>query len=103
MVELLGKSRTLHWLATSAVVDTETALQCGLVNVVAAEFDTELDGQLGKLARNDRTMIATLKQGVRRLDSTGRQAAIDAELEPFAKHWGSDAHRARVKAFLDKD
>jgi enoyl-CoA hydratase/carnithine racemase len=105
MVELVGASRTLHWLGTSAVVGADEAHETGLANAVAepGAFDATFDEQLRRLCRNDRRMIATLKAGARRARELDRGAAIAAELEPFADHWGSDAHHARVQAFLDRD
>ncbi len=104
MVRLVGRSRALHWLATGAIVEAEQALNAGLVNAVAGlSFDDFLADQVRRMARNSPEIIATLKAGSARAEELSRVESIAAELTPFAEHWGSDDHHARVAAFFARE
>lgn len=104
LVELVGASRAKAWLGTSAVVSSDDALTAGLANWRAepGEFESELAQVSDRLTRPNLDLIRTLKTGVERATVVPRNDAIDAELGPFARHWGSDAHHERVARFIER-
>lgn len=103
LIERVGRSTALRWLAEAKIVDTKTALNHKLIDRIAD--DGKLERQTWKwskqLTQNDRSFINNLKQGAIRL-TKARWDAIDAELESFAKFWESDLHEQRVEKFLDR-
>lgn len=103
LVEQVGRSTALQWLAEAAVIDTETALRHKLIDKVAdsGTIDRETMDWARKLVKNDRSFIKNLKEGAMRL-TNARWQAIEAELDSFARFWESDLHEKRVQQFLDR-
>lgn len=103
LVERVGRSTALRWLAEAAVVDTDEALHHKLVDRVVpeAELPDQTMQWTKKLSHNDRPFINNLKQGALKSSKTRREA-ITAELEPFARFWESEKHQQRVQQFLDR-
>ena len=103
LVERVGRSTALKWLAEAAVIDAEEALKNKLVDRVVAkdELDSKTLKWAEQLSKNDRQYIDTLKKGALRL-TEARWKAIEAELEPFSKFWEDKRHQNRVQKFLDK-
>lgn len=103
LVECVGRSTAMRWLAEAKVVDVNTALDHKLINRIATE--DKLDEQswkwAQKLTKNDRAFIQNLKEGAMRI-AQARWAAIDAELDSFAQFWESDLHEQRVEKFLNR-
>lgn len=99
LVEKVGRSTALLWLAEAKIVDVETALQQNLINRIV-EQDKVWD-QAKKLVKNDRTFIKNLKRGAMKL-TQARWKAINAELDSFAEFWESDLHEQRVEKFLNR-
>ncbi len=104
LVERVGRSTALQWLAETKIVDAETALKHKLINRVAIEGNLKNESWkwAQELTYNDRPFINNLKQGAMRLAKT-RWEAIEAELDSFAKFWESDLHEQRVEKFLNRD
>lgn len=103
LVERVGRSTALKWLAEVAVVDSQTALSHHLVDKVSSE-DQLADNTwewAEKLSHNDRDFIQTLKQGALEL-TEARWKAINEELDDFAKFWEDERHHDRVEKFLNK-
>lgn len=103
LVEVIGRSTALEWLAEAAVIEAETALSYNLINRVSK--DNELIDDTwrwaGQLSHNDRDFIKTLKEGALRI-SEARWKAIHEELEKFARFWEDDRHHKRVEKFLKR-
>lgn len=103
LVEKVGRSTALRWLAEAKIVGTEEALEQNLIDRTVEE------GQLQKqslhwardLSHNDRDFIKNLKRGAMQL-TKARWEAIDAELDSFAEFWESDLHEQRVEKFLNR-
>lgn len=101
LVERVGRSTALRWLAEAQNVDAQTALRHKLIDRIAQA------GELAKttrhwarlISKNDRNFIKNLKQGALRL-AEARWQAIASELDSFAKFWESDLHEQRVEKFL---
>lgn len=104
LVEVVGRSTALEWLAETAVVEAETALYHKLINRVSK--DNELIDNTWRWAKelghNDRDFIKTLKLGALRL-SEARWKAIDEELDSFSRFWEDERHHQRVEKFLNRN
>lgn len=103
LVEKVGRSTALQWLAEAKNVDAETALEHRLIDRIAE--DSRLQEETWEWAlemtKNDRPFIKNLKQGAMRL-TKARWKAINAELESFGEFWESDLHQQRVGKFLKR-
>ncbi|MEM1347310.1 MAG: enoyl-CoA hydratase/isomerase family protein [Myxococcota bacterium] len=104
LVHLVGRAKALRWIGLEHRVHAREALAAGLVDEVVAreELEVRVRALAERLARQDREMIGELKRGALRALELPRAAAIRAELEPFARAWGSKAHHQRVAAFLSR-
>lgn len=94
--EVVGKSTADFWLASQKVVNSDVALQSGLIQDVFDddEYDEKLSVLAHKLTLNDRTFIEYLKKN--------QQRNIINELEPFTQFWESEEHISRVTDFLNR-
>lgn len=103
LVERVGRSTALKWLAEAAVVDTKEALNHNLIDRVVTDnqLTKEAWNWARELSHNDRPFIDNLKQGALRF-AHSRWEAIEAELEPFAEFWESEKHQQRVQKFLGR-
>lgn len=103
LIERVGRSTALKWLAEAATVDAETALQHKLID------ELQLPGELNqhtrsfaeRITKNDRDFIHNLKQGAMRSAENHRDA-IRAELDMFGQFWEGDLHKQRVEKFLKR-
>lgn len=104
LVERVGRGLALSWLGTRALVPAPEAHRVGLLEHLSPPdtFAPDTAALAASLSKTPRDLIATLKQGALRATATPRPDAIAAELEPFARHWASEAHHARVEAFLGR-
>lgn len=103
LVEQVGRSTALQWLAGCAEIDTTEALEYRLINRVARpeQLRSETLQWAKKLSRNDRAYIEVLKTGAVRAANVRREA-IRKELEPFCKFWETELHFKRVEEFLNR-
>lgn len=103
LVERVGRSTALKWLAEAAVVDSSTALSHRLIDKVSSddELAEKTWAWAEKLSHNDRDFIKTLKLGALGL-TEARWKAINEELDEFAKFWEDERHHDRVEKFLNK-
>lgn len=103
LVERIGRSTALKWLAEAAVIDSKTALQHHLIDRITSSENLVNDtwNWSEKLSHNDRDYIGTLKQGALHL-TEARWKAIDAELDLFVKFWEDERHHQRVEKFLNR-
>ncbi|HET6527152.1 MAG TPA: enoyl-CoA hydratase/isomerase family protein [Balneolaceae bacterium] len=103
LVECVGRSTALRWLAEAKIVDAKTALNHQLINRIATpdELNDEAWQWAQQITQNDRGFIRNLKQGAMRI-THARWKAIEAELDSFAEFWESDLHHQRVEKFLER-
>lgn len=94
--EVVGKNVADYWLASQKVIDSERALQTGLIQDVFPddEYEEKLNSLIKKLTLNDRTFIEYIKKNQHR--------NITDELEPFTQFWESSEHISRVAKFLNR-
>lgn len=102
LVECVGRSTALRWLAEARIVDAQTALQHKFINRIADKDIKQEAMEWGaRLSKNDRAFIKNLKEGAMRITKQ-RWEAIEAELKPFTEFWVDDQHQQRVQKFLDR-
>lgn len=103
LVECVGRSTALRWLAEAKNIDALTALDHKLINRIAKpdKLEETTWNWAEELTRNDRDFIKNLKQGAMRL-TEARWDAIRAELDSFAEFWESNLHQKRVEKFLNR-
>lgn len=103
LVEKVGRSTALLWLAEAKVIDSQNALRQNLIDHITASsnWQTEIWERAQDLTKNDRPFIRNLKEGAMRI-TQARWEAIEAELDSFAQFWESDLHEERVEKFLNR-
>lgn len=103
LVEKVGRSTALLWLAEAKIVDAESALNHKLINhiIESDDFRESVQSSAKNLIKNDRAFIKNLKSGAMKL-SQARWKAINAELDSFAEFWESKLHQERVEKFLNR-
>lgn len=103
LVEKVGRSTALLWLAETKIIDSETALQQDLIDHITEsnDWEDEVWERAEDLTKNDRPFIKNLKEGAMRITQV-RWKAIEAELDTFAQFWESDRHEKRVEKFLNR-
>ncbi len=103
LVEKVGRSTALKWLAEAAIIDAGTALRYKLIDKV--ETDDELEDKTWEwaeaMSHNDRDFIDNLKRASMQL-TQARWKAIQSELEPFTSFWEDERHHERVQKFIDR-
>lgn len=104
LVECVGRSTALQWLAETAIIDAKMALNHHLINRTAIQNNLKDDTQkwAKSLCHNNREYIQTVKRGAMHL-TEARWKAIEKEIDPFAEFWEDKRHHQRVEKFLDKD
>lgn len=102
LIECVGRSRALEWLAEEATVDAATALQAGLINRIASDDAVKQEAWrwAQHLSKNDRAAINALKIGALNARELPRTKAIAAELAPFSGFWADAEHHRRVADFF---
>lgn len=103
LVERVGRSTALKWLAETEVIDSQTALSHRLIDKISndGELKSNTWEWAEKLTYNDRDFIETLKQGALNFTES-RWKAIHEELDDFAKFWEDERHHKRVEKFLNR-
>jgi len=103
LVEKVGRSTALLWLAEAKIVDARTAQKHDLIDYIieSSDWNNELLERAQNLTKNDRPFIKNLKEGAMRI-TEARWQAIEAELDTFSKFWESDLHEKRVENFLNR-
>lgn len=101
LVECVGRSTALKWLAEAATVDAETALEHRLIDELhpSEKLIPATQEFAERITQNDRAFINNLKRGAQR-PSKARRKSIEAELEPFVEFWETKLHEQRVEKFL---
>lgn len=103
LVECVGRSTALQWLAEAKVIDAQKALDHKLINCISEnKLQEETLDWAESISKNDRAFIQNLKKGAMRF-SKARWKAIEAELETFAEFWESNLHEERVEKFLNRN
>ncbi|SMO34491.1 enoyl-CoA hydratase/isomerase family protein [Fodinibius sediminis] len=102
LVERVGRSTALQWLAEAKQINARKALRCNLIDRIVDSNNLlpEARAWAEKLGRHDRAFIRDLKEGALRA-APARWEAIEAETDAFARWWEDERHRLQVKNFLE--
>ncbi len=103
LIERVGRSTALKWLAEAATVNAETALDHKLIDACypAGELKPAVKDFADRITKNDRHFINNLKERARQFGKD-RRKAIDAELKTFTEFWENELHEQRVERFLNR-
>lgn len=103
LVEHVGRSTALRWLAEARIVNAREALKTNLIDRIAdaENLRKEAWNWAKQLTGNDRAFIQNLKEGALRVTQT-RWQAMDAELDSFGRFWENEQHFRRVQEFLKR-
>lgn len=95
LTRAVGLPMAKYWLASQKVIDSDTALQAGLIQEVFRDdqFENQLNSLSETLIKNDRAFIEYIKH-------SGSYANTEEEIEPFSRFWESEEHQNRVNEFL---
>lgn len=104
LVEQVGRSTALRWLAGAEMVEVPEALEQRLIDRSAfpGRLGSKTDAWAERLSHTGRDLTATLKRGSGR-QGEERRKRMEAELEPFARHWEDERHHERVARFLERE
>ena len=96
LTDTVGRNLALYWLASSKIIDAETARKNGLIQDIfdSYEYDDKLETLKKSLIHNDRPFIEYVKR-------KDLKSAAD-EVNPFSRFWESEEHLRRVDEFLSK-
>jgi enoyl-CoA hydratase/carnithine racemase len=103
LVETVGRSKALEWLAEAAVIDVMEAHKSGFVNRTedSAKLEAATWKWADRLSKNDRPFIENLKTRAQYILQI-RNEALRAEIGPFAQFWTDERHQQRVEKFLNR-
>ncbi|MDI6400507.1 enoyl-CoA hydratase/isomerase family protein [Balneolaceae bacterium ANBcel3] len=104
LVERVGRSRALEWLASGEEISSDEAFQAGLINrlSITSELRRNTWEWALQLARIPPDLIQELKHGTKFSLENPRNDAFKRERERFAHFWASKDHLDRVEDFLRK-
>uniref|UniRef100_A0A914C8V0 Ethylmalonyl-CoA decarboxylase n=1 Tax=Acrobeloides nanus TaxID=290746 RepID=A0A914C8V0_9BILA len=92
LVEIVGRSKAIELLTTSAILSAKEAKELGIVNFVY-ESDDELKKYLEKFQKNEPEVIQACKKAISALDDESSfEGKHRAEREVFASVWGGTHH-----------
>lgn len=104
LMERVGTSKALNWLATRSKIDADESLRLGLVDVVipTKKYQKTVENALEPILSTDLQVILALKATKIRHLNDKRSSSIELEKELFGPLWASDTHHTRVNQFLNR-
>ncbi|AXI99989.1 enoyl-CoA hydratase [Cyclonatronum proteinivorum] len=104
LIERVNRSTALLWLGTQALVDTESALIAGLIDMAdsSSQLENHIMEMAERLSENDRRIIKVMKEGATYAQKYPHRESINNERTEFSKLWATDEHHRRVEAFLKR-
>jgi enoyl-CoA hydratase/carnithine racemase len=103
VADVIGTARTLEWLLTARLIDSESAERAGFFNAVLTDFEAlhaHAQAIAAAVARNAPLTVRAAKELVRRLRGAGRRDVADRDVLELC--YGSDDFREGVRAFVEK-
>ena len=102
---LIGPTRAMEMLLMPRTLDSQEALELGLVNrvVPADDLAVEAASLAGRLASGPTLAYASVKQSVAFAATHPLEEALAFESRMMARTGGSDDHRNAVQSFVDKE
>lgn len=105
LIERVGATTALKWLAERTRVDAHEALTRGLVDKVipASNYRESVDEHLRTVSHTDAGVLGAIKAFKKAAIQKSRRSELFAyESELFEKLWAADAHHDRVDRFLNR-
>ena len=102
---LIGPTKAMELLLMPRTLDSQEALELGLVNrvVPADDLAVEAASLAGRLASGPTLAYASVKQSVAFAATHPLEEALAFESRMMARTGGSDDHRNAVQSFVDKE
>jgi enoyl-CoA hydratase len=104
LIERVGSTTALQWLAERARVDAHKALRRGLIDRVIPTpcYKETVDEHLSIITHTDAGVIKTLKAIKKKALLLNRNELMAYESDLFEQLWASDSHHERVERFLNR-
>lgn len=105
LIERVGATTALKWLAERARVDAHEALTRGLVEKVipASTYRESVDDHLRTISHTDTGVLSAIKAIKKEAIQNSRSNELmKYESDLFEKLWASDSHHDRVERFLNR-
>jgi enoyl-CoA hydratase/carnithine racemase len=104
LIERVGATTALKWLAERARVGVDEGTKSGLIDRVipSAGYQESIDDHLRTITHTDRNVLLTLKKIKHRALDIQRDTLMAIEAELFERLWESDEHHDRVERFLNR-
>jgi enoyl-CoA hydratase len=101
---VMGTPRARWLVMTGATIDAATALQWGLIDVVAAasELDAEVEKLLGALLECGAEAIAAQKELIRKWEELPLKDAIDASIPIFGRSFLTGEPQHHMQKFITR-
>ena len=101
---LIGLGRANYLLHSGNVIDSRTALEWGLVDMVFPheELLAKVMEIAEKIARHPRTAVRQIKQCVLHGLEAPKHSGLNLEAQAFAVCFATEEQKEKMKAFLDK-
>jgi 2-(1,2-epoxy-1,2-dihydrophenyl)acetyl-CoA isomerase len=102
---LIGPTKAMELLLMPRTLDSQEALELGLVNRVVPADDLAVEAATlaGRLAAGPTLAYASVKQSVAFAATHPLEVALAFESRMMARTGGSDDHRNAVQSFVDKE
>jgi len=104
LMERVGASKAMNWLASRSRIDAVESLRTGLVDMIipTKKYQKTVESALEPILLTDLQVIYALKAAKRRFVNDSRSSSMDIEKEHFGTLWASDTHHDRVSEFLNR-
>ncbi|MFP4000404.1 MAG: enoyl-CoA hydratase/isomerase family protein [Thermoplasmata archaeon] len=104
LVELIGPAKAKELIFTGKRIDSEKALDWGIVNEVVPEDELmeEARSIAEKIGENSPVAVAKAKQAINRSMDKSREAALRTESDRFEECFKSGDSKEGMEAFLEK-
>ncbi len=101
---LIGWGRANELLLTGATIDSEIALDWGLIERAVPEdqLDSEIEELIGRILSNGARAVRLQKALIREWETLPLDQAIEAGIEALARAYETDEPRRLAQAFLDR-
>ncbi len=103
LADVIGTARTLEWILTARLTDSESAERAGFFSAVLPDFEAlnaHVQAVAAAVARNAPLTVRAAKELVRRLRNASRRDVADRDLLELC--CGSEDFREGARAFVEK-
>ncbi len=105
LIERVGATTALKWLAESRRVDAEEGIARGLIDHVipSTGYHDAVEDHIRAIASTDPSVLKALKSVKHASMSSNRDAILAQEATLFEGLWAADEHHSRVERFLNRN